>query len=102
MITLNGRTFTREAEPDTTGTYRIEPNGVVLFDIEGNPRAFLVSNIWKERFIVSCHRIDGIPRGGIRFMHGLSSIEADWLGLSDLSYAAMIDAVTEALAQVGK
>ena len=89
-IKINGLYFVRNAKllvsslfnasGTASGIFSVRKNGVLLSAPNGDPRVFVVNNRHNEQFLVSCHRAEC---GRIRYMFGLSSLDAQFLGLPD-------------------
>lgn len=94
MIEFNGRTFAKnDAEfvaslfnsgGTCSGFYKRRKDGIALYDMQNNPRVFLVSNKFGERFSVSMTRNSA---GKLFYMHGLSESDALFVGTDTLGYA---------------
>lgn len=67
-----------------SGTYKLRSNGILFFKPTGEPFAFLVANRHNERFFVTCSRQED---GKLRYMHGLSTSDEQYLGIADLSFS---------------
>lgn len=89
MLTIFGRKFARndkefvgslfEHGGTCHGYYKRTVNGVRLFDIQRNPRAYVVCNPAQGYFAVTMHEHDG----NLRYMHALCSDDKAWLGAPD-------------------
>jgi hypothetical protein len=65
------------------GTYKVLRNGILFSNAKGEPFAWLSANRDCACFFVSCSKSDG----KIRYMHALSSVDAQVLGVSELSWS---------------
>ena len=74
------------------GRYKARRGGIMLYDLQDNPRVFIVNNR-HGRFFVSA----SIHDGRYWYMHGLADSDAEWLGTSELGYAAEIAAASAAI-----
>lgn len=105
MIKLNGLVFVKDTDSvieslfnpidgkTAAGTYKRKPNGVLLSDLSGKPRVFLVDNKHNEQFAVSVSQNDG----EIRYMNALCSIDEKWLALDGMGYMQEIETIRKAL-----
>jgi hypothetical protein len=83
MITHNGKKYAKndseavESLFDRTGTvngfYKRTASGLVLSDLQGKERVFVRHS---DGLTVTCHRYNG----RLRYMFGLSSLDARWMG----------------------
>jgi hypothetical protein len=71
-----------------SGTYRKGPGGVTLFNLQGEPFAFIVDNRHSDNFIVSCSRLED---GRVRYMFSTTNQDERALGLDQLGYMAEIE-----------
>ena len=65
-------------------------NGVELYDLKANLRAFIVANSGQEQFIVSCAKVpmkSGKTR--TRYMYALCQHDELWLGIRGMGWADM-------------
>jgi hypothetical protein len=72
------------------GTFKAYANRVVFSNPKGEPFAALIANPGQGRFFVTCHRC---PESGnrIRYMFGLSDLDAVSLGIAALRYSAQCE-----------
>lgn len=71
-----------------SGTYKHGAGGVTLYNLQGEPFAFIVDNRHSENFIVSCSRQ---ADGRVRYMFSTTNRDEHTLGLDQLGYAAEIE-----------
>lgn len=91
VLVFNGLTFlpvklkseSAPAPDGVTGYYRHDPKGIHLYDGR-DLRAYLVNNAQQGQFIVSASEHDlGNGRKSARYMHSTSSLEEQWLDITD-------------------
>lgn len=102
MLTINGRRFAindaefnaAAASADTVceGYARANQRGVLLLDATRTPRVQVVNNRFGEVFLVSAALRQN---GRKRYMHGLCTIDEQWLGLT--SYQTSRECAEKAL-----
>jgi len=66
-----------ERDGTVNGLYRLASGGIVLSDLQGRDVAFI------RRDGLGPVTVSRDPRGRLRFMHGLDSLSAAWLGLPE-------------------
>lgn len=80
-----------------SGTYRKGPGGVTLFNLQGEPFAFIVDNRHRENFFVSCSRQ---ADGRVRYMFTTTTRDEHALGLHQIGYAAGIELARSMIKQL--
>lgn len=104
MYTLNGKIYAKnndefvsslfKAGNTCNGFYKKIKNGVKLFDIQNNLKAFVVANAHGERFIVSA----GTTSSGKPFyMSSTDTQTEEWLGITGLTMWQEHDIVEQSL-----
>lgn len=82
-IRIADKAFTKQARNKCkANTYKARKRGIMFFDEQGEPFAFLVANRHGERFFVSCFN----TCEGVRYMYALTSAATEKMGLAELSY----------------
>lgn len=79
------------------GTYKRTAGGVTFYTLSGEPFAHLVTNRHGERFFVTASRASD---GRVWYMHALSTVDAERLGLAGLTYSEEIAAAERIAAQM--
>lgn len=104
ILFFNGLTFwpvklMSSSEPPLDGVtryYRHDPKGIHLYDERGL-RAYLVNNAQQGQFIVSASEHDlGNGRKTARYMHSTSSLEEQWLDITDRGMQDQTDLIKAA------
>ena len=104
ILFFNGLTFwpvklMSSSEPPLDGVtryYRHDPKGIHLYDDRGL-RAYLVNNAHQGQFIVSASEHDlGNGRKSARYMHSTSSLEEQWLDITDRGMQDQTDLIKAA------
>lgn len=96
LLRFNGLVFEQRpsqlplgATTQRHGFYKNTSRGVLLYDQQGQVKAFLVSNPEQGHFAVTAFQTSQ----GIRYMHSTTEAEARWLGLDALTYSQGMEAV---------
>ncbi|MBK3919928.1 hypothetical protein GFL03_21895 [Pseudomonas stutzeri] len=84
-----GTTQTHD-DPSVSGFFKITSGGVVFYDLQGIPFAFLVTRPG-ENFFVTC----SLTEGGLRYMFSTSSKTEELLGIDGLTYSESANLATE-------
>ena len=98
-LDLNGRQYgALQAEPvaGQAGFYQTNPNGLLLFGIDREPFAFVVTDERQRQFIVSCFK----HGSEIRFMFSTTSADEQRLGIAGMSMASEAELVRSLVNQL--
>lgn len=83
-----------------SGTFQVKRNGILFFDREGEPRAFLVANQHSQPFFVTCSRVEEKDKRRIRYNYGLAYFTQEFLGITSFTYMQAMDLAASLWAQV--
>lgn len=69
-----------------SGTFQVKRNGVLFFNLRGEPEAFLVANHNAQPFFVTCRQAEINGKRRLRYMYGLVYQTQEFLGITSLTY----------------
>jgi hypothetical protein len=76
---------------DFAGAVYIKGKCAIFTDVSGTPRVALINNestLREGPFFVSC---SALPNGALRYLHGTTTADEDFVGIAGLGYAAEKD-----------
>lgn len=83
-IELNGKTFVKHNRKgiypnEVDGSFKKRKRGIMFYDKDNSPKAFLVANTYGERFFVSAT----IQNGKVWYNYAMTDHSAQFLGFDD-------------------
>lgn len=83
-----------------SGTFQVKRNGVLFFNLRGEPEAFLVANQNTQAFFVTCSRVELGGKRRLRYMHSLVHHTQEFLGITSLTYMQEMELAASLWAEV--
>lgn len=83
-----------------SGAFQVRRNGILFFDLKGEPRAFLAANQHSQPFLVTCWRVEERGKCRLRYMSALVHHTQEFLGITNLGYMQAMDLAASLWAQV--
>lgn len=83
-----------------SGTFQVKRNGILFFDLKGEPRAFLAANQHSQPFLVTCWRAKQKGKRRLRYMSALVCHTQEFLGIRNFTYTQAMDLAASLWAQV--
>ncbi len=74
-----------------SGTFKVQKNGIALYDLKGCKRVFLAANRHSEPFIVSCGAVTTkAGKQRTTYFNALCSLDELWLDVRGYSYSELL------------
>lgn len=83
-----------------SGTFQVKRNGVLFFNLRGEPEAFLVANQNTQPFFVTCSWGKLAGKRRLRYMRSTTASTQEFLGITSLTYTQEMELAASLWAEV--